>query len=61
MAFIFNGPFGFGTIFTVCDGGPILNYFMPLVTKELSILTETNTAETSSDKDKRGWDITSFK
>jgi uncharacterized membrane protein YczE len=51
MAFIFNGPIGIGTIFTVCTGGPILNYFMPLVTKGLSTLTETNTANTS-DKDK---------
>jgi uncharacterized membrane protein YczE len=52
MAFIFNGPIGIGTIFTVCAGGPILNYLMPLVTKGLSILTETNTATATSDKDK---------
>ncbi|NRD79898.1 YitT family protein [Bacillus sp. BRMEA1] len=51
MAFIFNGPIGIGTIFTVCVGGPILNYFMPLVTKGLNTHTETNTA-TTSEKDK---------
>lgn len=52
MAFIFNGPIGIGTIFTVCAGGPLVHYLMPLVTKGLCILTETNTAATTSDKDK---------
>jgi uncharacterized membrane protein YczE len=47
MAVIFNGPIGIGTIFTVCFGGPILNYFMPLVAKRLSTLTETDTVTTS--------------
>lgn len=51
MAFIFNGPIGIGTLLTVCAGGPILNYFLPLVTKGLSTLTET-AAMTASDKDK---------
>ncbi|MCM3388264.1 YitT family protein [Ureibacillus chungkukjangi] len=30
MAIIFNGPIGIGTLLTVCLGGLILNYFMPL-------------------------------
>lgn len=28
MAFLFQGPIGFGTVLTVCLGGPILNFFM---------------------------------
>lgn len=47
MAFLFNGPIGIGTIFTVCTGGPILNFFMPLVTKFI----KTNRI-TAGDKDK---------
>ncbi|MBP0723642.1 YitT family protein [Bacillus sp. RG28] len=47
MAIIFNGPVGIGTIFTVCFGGSILNYFMPLVAKGLKTNTETDTATTS--------------
>ena len=34
MAFIFNGPIGVGTVLTVCFGGVLLNYFMP-VTRRL--------------------------
>jgi len=33
MAFIFEGPIGVGTILTVCFGGLILNYFMPITKK----------------------------
>lgn len=33
MAFIFEGPIGVGTILTVCFGGILLNYFMPLTKK----------------------------
>ncbi|WP_057914029.1 YczE/YyaS/YitT family protein [Peribacillus muralis] len=39
MAFAFNGPIGIGTLLTVCLGGPILNYFSPLVGNGLSILS----------------------
>jgi uncharacterized protein len=40
MAMIFNGPIGIGTLLTVCFGGLILNYFMPLTKKLLDkILT----------------------
>lgn len=39
-ALISNGPIGIGTILTVCFGGLILNYFMPLTKKFLeSVLT----------------------
>jgi uncharacterized protein len=43
MAMIFNGPIGIGTLLTVCFGGLILNYFMPLTKKLLDkILTHTS-------------------
>ncbi|WP_066300013.1 YczE/YyaS/YitT family protein [Bacillus sp. FJAT-29937] len=35
MALIFNGPIGVGTLLTVCLGGLILNYFMPVTKKIL--------------------------
>ena len=47
MANQFNGPIGIGTILTVCFGGPILNYFMPMVAKGISTQTKTGTATTS--------------
>ncbi|EON72627.1 permease [Lysinibacillus sphaericus OT4b.31] len=31
LAFVFGGPIGVGTVLTVFLGGPILNYFMPLI------------------------------
>lgn len=33
MAMIFSGPIGIGTLLTVCFGGLILNYFMPVTKK----------------------------
>ncbi|MDN4494398.1 YczE/YyaS/YitT family protein [Ureibacillus aquaedulcis] len=33
MAMIFKGPIGIGTILTVCFGGLLLHYFMPLTKK----------------------------
>ncbi|MGE7761340.1 YczE/YyaS/YitT family protein [Peribacillus sp. NPDC097895] len=39
MAIIFNGPIGIGTLLTVCLGGPILHYFMPIIEKVISNLT----------------------
>lgn len=30
LAMLFNGPIGIGTVLTVCLGGFILNYFMPI-------------------------------
>ncbi|WP_285768688.1 YitT family protein [Peribacillus sp. SI8-4] len=41
MAFMFNGPIGIGTLLTVCLGGPILNYFSPLIGKRLSAITSS--------------------
>ncbi|MBE1444328.1 YczE/YyaS/YitT family protein [Paenibacillus sp. OAS669] len=35
MAMIFHGPIGIGTLLTVCLGGLLLNYFMPLTKKIL--------------------------
>jgi uncharacterized protein len=39
MAIIFNGPIGIGTVFTVCLGGPILNYFMPIIERQFANFT----------------------
>lgn len=36
LAFTFNGPIGIGTLLTVCLGGPILNFFMPIMEKILN-------------------------
>ena len=36
MAMMLNGPIGVGTLVTVCLGGMILNYFMPLIGKALN-------------------------
>ncbi len=35
LALVFNGPIGVGTILTVCLGGVLLNYFMPVTGKIL--------------------------
>ncbi|MEK4994680.1 YczE/YyaS/YitT family protein [Paenibacillus sp. FSL H7-0918] len=39
-AIIFNGPIGIGTLLTICLGGLILNYFMPLTQKVLDRLLQ---------------------
>ena len=45
MALIFNGPIGVGTLLTVCLGGLILNYFMPVTEKVLDrILIHSSTS-----------------
>jgi len=52
MAIIFNGPIGIGTLLTVCLGGLILNFFMP-VTKKVIERVSTNTFTSPIyDKDK---------
>ncbi|PFN82882.1 hypothetical protein COJ85_28110 [Bacillus sp. AFS076308] len=52
LAIIFNGPIGIGTLLTVCLGGLILNYFMPLTNRVIDrILTHSSTAR-NYDKDK---------
>jgi uncharacterized membrane protein YczE len=50
MAVIFNGPIGIGTLLTVCLGGPILTYFMPIIERALnnnSIIKKPDTSEIS--------------
>lgn len=42
-ALIFNGPIGMGTLLTVCLGGLILSFFMPLTQKILDKLPHGNT------------------
>ncbi|MGG3468456.1 YitT family protein [Neobacillus pocheonensis] len=52
MAILLNGPIGVGTLLTVCLGGIILSFFMPLTEKVLDrILTHDGTS-TNFDKDK---------
>ncbi len=41
MAILFNGPIGIGTLLTVCLGGLILNYFMPITQKALDRILAT--------------------
>lgn len=51
MAMMLNGPIGVGTLLTVCLGGLILNYFMPIIEKVLDrILTRASTSP-NYDKD----------
>ncbi len=45
IALILNGPIGVGTLLTVCLGGLILNYFMPVTEKILDrVLTHSSTS-----------------
>ncbi|MEH7336612.1 YitT family protein [Neobacillus drentensis] len=45
MAWILNGPIGVGTLLTVCFGGLILNFFMPVIKKVLErVLTHSSTS-----------------
>jgi uncharacterized protein len=53
LAMISNGPIGVGTLLTVCLGGLILNYFMPVTEKVVDrILTDSSTSPTY-EKDKK--------
>ncbi|MDM5329054.1 YitT family protein [Neobacillus sp. CF12] len=52
MAIIFNGPIGIGTLLTVCLGGLILNYFMPLTKKVINRLLTHSSTSPIYDKDK---------
>lgn len=38
LAFLFNGPIGIGTVLSVCFGGLILNFFMPMTKKALDFV-----------------------
>jgi uncharacterized membrane protein YczE len=49
MAVIFKGPIGVGTLFTVCLGGLILNYFMLLTEKVLNPII-TSSKHKNTDK-----------
>lgn len=48
-AIIFNGPIGIGTLLTICLGGLILNYFMPLIHKALDRLLQHTTADSAKE------------
>ncbi len=51
-AFISNGPIGIGTILTVCFGGLILNYFMPLTKKLLDRILSHTSKSSNFEKEK---------
>lgn len=50
MAMVFNGPIGIGTLLTVCLGGFILNYFMPLTRKVIDSTLTNSTTKYDADK-----------
>jgi len=52
MAMILNGPIGVGTLLTVCLGGLILNYFMPLTEKVLDRILKHSWTIPYNDKEK---------
>ncbi|WP_155591158.1 YczE/YyaS/YitT family protein [Lysinibacillus cavernae] len=46
LAFLFKGPIGIGTLLTVCLGGFILHFFMPITRRILdNILIHANTSQ----------------
>ncbi|ODG92525.1 hypothetical protein BED47_18970 [Gottfriedia luciferensis] len=51
-ALISNGPIGIGTILTVCFGGLILNYFMPITEKFLNHVLSDSSTSSSFEKEK---------
>ena len=52
MALIFKGPIGVGTLITVCFGGLILNYFMPITKKVLDRALTHSSKSSSLDQEK---------
>jgi uncharacterized protein len=52
MAMISNGPIGVGTLLTVCLGGLILNYFMPLTKIVIDRILIQSSESPNYDKDK---------
>lgn len=52
MAIISNGPIGIGTLLTVCLGGLILNYFMPITKKVLDRILSHSSTSPNYAKDK---------
>ncbi|MGM7722914.1 YczE/YyaS/YitT family protein [Metabacillus sp. Hm71] len=53
MALILNGPIGVGTLLTVCLGGLILNYFMPITEKVLDRFLTNSSTLVNYDKNKK--------
>ncbi|WHY56039.1 YczE/YyaS/YitT family protein [Peribacillus simplex] len=52
MAMVLNGPVGVGTLLTVCLGGLMLNFFMPLTEKVLDRILTNSSPSPNYDKDK---------
>ncbi|WP_223587541.1 YczE/YyaS/YitT family protein [Neobacillus bataviensis] len=52
MALFLNGPIGVGTLLTVCLGGLILNFFMPVTKKVLDRVLTPSSISTDNVKDK---------
>lgn len=52
LAIIFSGPFGIGTLITVCLGGLILNFFMPITEKVLDLVLNNSGTSVKYDSDK---------
>lgn len=50
-ASIFSGPIGVGTLLTVCLGGLILNFFMPITRKVLDRILTPTSSTINFDKD----------
>lgn len=51
LALIFKGPIGIGTLLTVCLGGIILNYFMPVTGKVIDhVLTHSRSPHYDKEK-----------
>lgn len=63
VAVLLKGPIGIGTILTVCFGGLILNFFMPIIRKGLGGICSrsvTPTFQESDDKCERSASTDSF-
>ncbi|SIR86444.1 hypothetical protein SAMN05878482_106258 [Peribacillus simplex] len=52
MAMVLNGPIGVGTLLTVCLGGLMLNFFMPLTEKVLDRILTISSPSPNYDNDK---------
>ncbi|KMY54168.1 hypothetical protein AC623_09670 [Bacillus sp. FJAT-27231] len=53
IAVILHGPIGVGTLLTVCLGGLILNYFMPVTEKALARLLTPSSISPNCNNDKK--------
>ncbi|HFK1425888.1 MULTISPECIES: YczE/YyaS/YitT family protein [Bacillus cereus group] len=52
MAIVFSGPIGIGTLLTVCLGGVILNFFMPITERVLDLVLIKSGTSVKYDSDK---------